>query len=460
MKLKHFLTLSHVVTAGTGAIVAMIAALFSSSAVIAGVLAVGLGTFVGLVVNRVLASGLRLIQTADQSGTDAPVESHPIREIEIVKEHVRKRAARWSDMGSSARHQTQEIESLIEQMYAEMDEDASNRSGSAASQLKRTLRHLTTRLQSELDQIIKHAGDVQGNTAVMTAVADEQAESVNRTTTYVEQLSVQFDTIAENANAAQSTVRSGGEVAFQAHSMVSDHLSHIEATGRRIAATERKLQTLSERTLTIETILETITEISAKTDLLALNASIESLRAGEEGRGFSVVAEEVRKLAEQITESTRQVSELVETIHIETDESVQALSGQRKEMQDEIQRMTSTSSQIDVIRDTCRESAEHLQHLSRTAAQQLHLTQDLVMAVERISDSTRKSRTHAEGAGWAARSLNQHLETLDRTLAPLRSGLQIERTLNLRHIPAESADDFSLTDEFLRPVVSDMSEVH
>ncbi len=462
MKLNLFLTLSHVTTAAIGAAVLWLAGPSSGSAIAWVAAAFGMSGVVGFALSRTINGGLRLIQQADLARSDAPAQSHPICDVQDVIEHIRSRAARWSDAAASARHQTQEIESLLDAICQESSENRSEHVGSAASQLKRLLQQLTFQLQSELDQIVTHVDDVQEKSSQIAAGTEDQTEAVNRTTTYVEQLSLQFDSVAENANAAQRSALKAGEVASQARSMVEQHLDHIDGFRARVEGAERKLRALGERTEAIGTIVETITSISSRTDLLALNASIESIRAGEQGRGFSVVAEEVRKLAEQAAQATRQVSNLIETIQTETDESIRAMAEQREDVQAEIKRMSSTRDQLGLIGETCHESVARIQDISRLAAQQLHLTQDLVVAVERISETTRSNRSRAEGAGWTVRSITQHVETLDLTLAPMRAGLQVvnergrqrAKTGGTRHGRQGQA-----TDVLLAAVTPSLSEV-
>ncbi len=435
MKLNLFLTMSHLTTGALGAAVMWFAATSGASLMVPGVLVLGVSVLAGWGVSRILSAGLHQIQQADLARSDAPLPSHPIREIVLVVEHVRSRAGRWADAASSARHQTQEIEALVDLMTQEPSGQTPEREGSAASQLKLVLRQLTSQLQAELDQILVQVGDVDGKTSKIVAGTEDQTEAVNRTTTYVEQLSLQFDSVAENANAAQRSARKAGDAALQAQSMVREHLEHISGFRMRVEGAERKLRMLGERTEAIGAIVETITAISSRTDLLALNASIESIRAGEQGRGFSVVAEEVRKLAEQAAQATREVSTLIDTIQSETDESIRAMAEQREDVQAEMNRMTSTNTHLGMIGETCHESIDRIQDISRLAAQQLHLTQDLVVAVERISEATRSNRTQADGAAWTVRSITQHVESLDAALAPLRAGFQTGNKLRRQQKP-------------------------
>ena len=247
----------------------------------------------------------------------------------------------------------------------------------SVARLQQTLGSLLTSAQGDFDQILNDTSDIERATEEIAAGTEDQSEAVNRTTTYVEQLSLQFDSVAENANTARAAALKAGELAGSAKEMVENHLHRIEGLRSRVEGSERKLKALGERSQAINAIVGTIGAISSRTDLLALNASIESIRAGEQGRGFSVVADEVRKLAEQAALATREISALIETIQTDTEESIQAMAQQRKDVCEESVRMVETKDQLDRIAETCAASGSGIQEISRLAAQQLHLTQDL-----------------------------------------------------------------------------------
>ena len=171
----------------------------------------------------------------------------------------------------------------------------------------------------------------------------------------------------------------------------------MERIRTHVGASESRLRALGEHSQEIGSIVETIGAISSRTDMLALNASIESVRAGEHGRGFAVVAEEVRKLAEQAAQATREVAGLIESIQLETQESVSPMVEERREVQ---------TTQVGEI----------------TAATQLQLqlTTDVVLAMERIADVAKSSRARAEEACWTVNTLSKLAERFGTSLQPLR----------------------------------------
>jgi len=425
MKLNSIIIATHLVTAAVGGVVSWWGA--SPEGASAGTVAViiGVTTLVGVAVSRWLERGLRSIKEAALSDADSPVRTVGIDEFDRMMEQMRARAGRWSDAAMSARKQAQDLERLLDSIDRRSGSPERERVGSAVVRLQQTLGGLFVAAQADFDRILNDTTEIKRSTEEIAAGTEDQSEAVNRTTTYVEQLSLQFDSVAETANTARAAAVNAGDLAASAKGMVEDHLQRIEGLRSRVEESEGKLKALGERSQAINAIVGTIGAISSRTDLLALNASIESIRAGEQGRGFSVVADEVRKLAEQAALATREISGLIETIQTETEESIQAMAEQRKDVCEETRRMASTKEQLVRIAQTCEASGNGIQEISRLAAQQLHLTQDLVVAVERIADVTRGNRGRIEGAGWTIRSVAKHVQHLDQTFEPIRECLQL-----------------------------------
>lgn len=427
MKLNSIVIATHLVAAGISGAVCWLSS--SPDGVSAGTVGMVIGTAVllGLAVSRWLERSLQQLRHSALSDAEQPVRSTGIEEFDRLIEQMRACAGRWADAAINARKQAQELDRILEGIDRRSSAEDRERVGNAVTRLQQTLGSLLSSAQADFEQVLHDLADIQRSTEEIAAGTEDQSEAVNRTTTYVEQLSLQFDTVAENANAARGAAASAGELAAAAKGLIENHLRRIEGLRARVEASERKLKALGERSQAINAIVGTIGAISSRTDLLALNASIESIRAGEQGRGFSVVADEVRKLAEQAALATREISALIETIQTETEESIQAMAEQRRDVCEESERMAETRSHLDRIAQTCAASGNGIQEISRLAAQQLHLTQDLVIAVERISDVTRSNRGRVEGAAWALRSVARHVQHLDETFDPIRAGLQFDR---------------------------------
>jgi twitching motility protein PilJ len=175
----------------------------------------------------------------------------------------------------------------------------------------------------------------------------------------------------------------------------------------RIEANGRKVRRLEERSIEIGAIVEQIRGISGRTDMLALNASIESMRAGEHGRGFAVIAEEIRKLADRTAGATREVGALVEAIQADAQESLQALGEEQSQMQAESQRLRETGCSLDRISQVAERSARLVEGISRSTRDQVQATQDLVRAMQRISDVAQQTQERTGQARAFIRALKQ-----------------------------------------------------
>ena len=303
------------------------------------------------------------------------------------------------------------------------------RKGSASSlrdsmptreRLERILDSYGNQLDSNMRQVVSCGRELQRSVEDLVTGSETQSDLVTKTTAFVEEMSAKMMSIcdtAETALDASIDVRGNIENGLQ---QVQDLVDEMKQVRNHASARERKLQTLGEHTREIEAIVETIGSLSSRTDLLALNASIESVRAGEHGRGFAVVAEEVRALAEQSAEAVKDISRRIEMIQAETRQSISVASGEHNQMNDVIERITSTLNALQEIMDAANASKNGLDQISNESTQQLKLTQDVIFTLEQSSETTQQNRSHAEGAHWTSKNLGEISDRLNESLSLFR----------------------------------------
>ena len=149
----------------------------------------------------------------------------------------------------------------------------------------------------------------------------------------VEELTVSMKQVSNNAEASAEAARRALDAAEQGNRAVRDTLEGMQRIRSSVQATAKKIKSLGDRSLEISEIINVINDITEQTNLLALNAAIEAARAGEAGRGFAVVADEVRKLAEHSRSATKDIAALIKAIQAETNEAVVVMEEGTKEVE-------------------------------------------------------------------------------------------------------------------------------
>ncbi len=230
----------------------------------------------------------------------------------------------------------------------------------------------------------------------MSGDATSQAEQVVAATSLVSRISSEIGQVNEIARQAAEAAKKTEASAIEGEGAVNDVITGMSSLRSNVQAGAKKMKNLGDRSMEITGIVGTISRISEQTNMLALNAAIEAARAGEQGRGFSVVAEEVRKLAERAAAATSEIDKLVKAIHAETSATIGAIEQQTQVVEQESTLVGQAGTTLSRIREVSSRSASIVVDISSVAQRQTEGTGAVVQTMAQISEIARNTQSGAE----------------------------------------------------------------
>lgn len=254
----------------------------------------------------------------------------------------------------------------------------------------------------------------------MTTGATQQDQEITNTSSAVEELTVSMKQVSNNAEASAEAARRALDAAEQGNRAVRDTLDGMQRIRASVQATAKKIKSLGDRSLEISEIINVINDITEQTNLLALNAAIEAARAGEAGRGFAVVADEVRKLAEHSRSATKDIAALIKAIQAETNEAVVVMEEGTKEVEVGAGLADQAGKALEAISNVVRQSAELVQEISLASKQQVRGTEGVANAMQIISGITRQTSQGARQTVATVGNMVKLSDQLNEALAQFR----------------------------------------
>ena len=276
----------------------------------------------------------------------------------------------------------------------------------AFGQMLTNLRQIISQMQEATDNINKATSDISSATTEQAATVTKQAVSVSETTTAVEEVR---QTAEQSVGRAQlvsemaSNTLKLAENGLDAAKRTEDGILSLKDQVRHIAET---ILSLSEQTLQIGEIIATVNDIADQSNLLALNAAMEAARAGEAGRGFTVVAGEVRNLAEQSRQATAQVSSILSEIQKAANTAVMVTEKGNKSAESGVDLAQSTGDSIRVIREHTQQVVAAAEQIAASARQQLAGMDQITRAMGNINQGATQTQKGMQLVDRSAQGLN------------------------------------------------------
>ncbi|PIB62843.1 methyl-accepting chemotaxis protein [Pseudomonas sp. 2822-17] len=282
------------------------------------------------------------------------------------------------------------------------------------AQLLSALATMQTQLQTTIRGISESAQQLASAAEEMSSVMEQstrglqaQNDEIEQAATAVTQMSAAVDEVAGNAVSSAEASQASDEDSKHGHYQISETISSIQNLVDEVLGASNKAEGLAVQAQDISKVLEVIRGIAGQTNLLALNAAIEAARAGEAGRGFAVVADEVRSLAQRTQDSTEEIEQMISGIQQGTQNTVEALNSSADHAGQTLQRANSAGNALEKITAAISQISQRNLVIASAAEQQALVAREVDRSLVNIRDLSTQTAAGATQTSAASQELSR-----------------------------------------------------